>query len=92
MIKPWQWTLSLSERTSRGGRVWHLKDGQKRDRATIWEHGGGLDGDFVWHTWDEFGTGGENASAPTLERAKDECVAAIVRQDWAPGGWRVSWS
>lgn len=91
MIKPWRWIESLSERTTRGGRVWYLSDGRSRRRATIWEHAGGIDGDFVWHTWDEHGTGGENASALTLRQAKDECVAAIVRQGWAPGGWEVRW-
>lgn len=92
MINPWRWKTRVEACSlGRDRRVWTLVDGRGRDRATIWEKGGGLDGDFVWHTWNERGTGGENASAPTLRQAKDECVAAIVRQGWAPGGWAVQW-
>ena len=91
MIKPWQWTTSDAERTTRGGRIWRLRDGRGNERAAIWEYGGGLDGDFVWHTYDANGIGGENASARTLDDAKLFCVACIVRQGWAPGGWDVAW-
>lgn len=81
MIKPWAWTLS---RTG----TWELKNGQGDTRASIWLTGSG---EYTWHTWNENGTGGENDGALTLNQAKDECVAAIVRQGWAPGGWTVSW-
>lgn len=91
-MKPWAWTTRVEMRSMHvDRRVWELFDGRGRERATIWENAGGIDGDFVWHTWDDRGTGGENASAPTLRQAKDECVAAIVRQGWAPGGWTVKW-
>ena len=88
MIKPWQWSTSSVERTTRGFPITHLKDGHGRERATIWQNGPAC---FTWHTWDEEGTGGENAEDDTLDRAKDSCIAAIVRQGWAPGGWLVVW-
>ncbi len=86
MIKPWQWVENLVYQPVQ----WELRDGRGRNRATIWtpRYSGG---EFVWHTWNENGTGGENAAAPSLVQAKDECVAAIVRQGWAPGGWEVVW-
>ena len=80
MIKPWRW-VKVSE------KQWELLDGRDRNRATIWW----ASTEYTWHTWNERGTGGENCGAPTLSRAKDEAVAAIVRQGWAPGGWEVKW-
>jgi len=65
-----------------------LVDGRGRDRATIWQN---AEARFTWHTWDDRGTGGENSEAASLDDAKRHCVAAIVRQGWAPGGWEVSW-
>ena len=92
MIKPWRWLMRIDD-VARWRRLYELFDGTGRERATIWERAGGLDGYFVWHTWDpSSGVGGENSSAPTLRQAKDECIAAIVRQGWAPGGWEVTWS
>jgi hypothetical protein len=88
MIKPWRWIRSLSEATFRGGEIWRLRDGRGRERATVWQNGEHL---FTWHTYDEQGTGGENSEASLLDDAKRHCVAAIVRQGWAPGGWEVSW-
>jgi hypothetical protein len=86
MIKPWKWVETPSN--GYGRREVALFDGHGRERCTIWEqrHGG-----WVWHTWDERGTGGENSEHANLNRAKDEAVAAIVRQGWAPGGWTVQW-
>lgn len=37
---------------------------------------------FTWHTWDRHGTGGENASDPTLEKAMQEAELALLRQGW----------
>jgi hypothetical protein len=88
VIKPWRWHKSLAEVTTRGLPIWHLRDGRSRDRATIWQN---ADDRFTWHTWDENGTGGENDEAAALDDAKRHCVAAIVRQGWAPGGWQVEW-
>jgi hypothetical protein len=88
VIKPWRWSRSLSETTLRGGEIWRLRDGRGRARATIWQNSARL---FTWHTWDDRGTGGENSEASSLDDAKRHCVAAIVRQGWAPGGWAVSW-
>lgn len=88
MIKPWRWHKSLCETTIRGGAIWHLRDGRVRDRATIWQN---AEDRFTWHTWDDRGTGGENSEATSLDDAKRHCVAAIVRQGWAPGGWEVRW-
>jgi hypothetical protein len=88
MIKAWCWSKSLGEATWRGLGIWHLRDGRGRDRATIWENAKDR---FTWHTWDDQGTGGENDEASSLDDAKRHCVAAIVRQGWAPGGWTVEW-
>lgn len=88
-MKAWQWIESKVERTNSGGRVVNLLDGRGRTRSTIWENV--YVRTFVWHTWDEHGTGGENAESEYLQDAKDACVAAIVRQGWAPGGWKVTW-
>ena len=82
MIKPWRWI----DRSGRDGK-WELVDGLGRDRATIWQND---ESRFTWHTWDQ-GTGGENSEATSLDDAKRHCVAAIVRQGWAPGGWEVQW-
>lgn len=88
MIRPWQWRERAAMKTSSGLPITDLLDGHGRDRATIWQN----DRDrFTWHTWDTDGVGGENASATSLNDAKDQAVAAIVRQGWAPGGWKVVW-
>lgn len=88
MIKAWRWSKSLSEVTSRGGGIWRLRDGRGRERATIWQNSEDL---YTWHTWDDRGTGGENSEATSLDDAKLFCLACIVRQGWAPGGWQVQW-
>lgn len=89
MIKPWRW-VQVSKKEGLRRAEWELLDGQDRNRATIWENEPGKR--YTWHTWNERGTGGENSEAPTLVAAKNEAVAAIVRQGWAPGGWKVQWS
>lgn len=86
-MKAWRW-IEEALATALGGGRWQLRDGQGRDRATIWKNVGGR---FTWHTWDTSGTGGENAEATTLNDAKRACLAAIVVQGWAPGGWRIEW-
>jgi hypothetical protein len=88
MIKAWYWQKSLAEVTFSGGEIWHLHDGRGRDRATIWQNATDR---FTWHTWDEDGTGGENGPAKSLDDAKLFCLACIVRQGWAPSGWKVHW-
>jgi len=51
--------------------------------ASVWSNG-------TWHTWDRQSTGGENASEPTVERAKREALAALVRQNARPyKGWQA---
>lgn len=85
--KPWRWRIGNCF-TSNRGLICHLTDGRDRERATIWQSA--LDR-FTWHTWNDMGTGGENSSTTTLNLAKDECIAALVRQGWAPGGWKVTW-
>lgn len=87
MIKPWQWI----HRSFYKPEQWALRDGRGRERATIWQSAYDPKR-FTWHTWDEYGTGGENAEATSLDDAKLFCLACIVRQGWAPGGWQVSWS
>jgi len=86
MIKAWRWSKSLWETTTNGGAIWRLRDGCGRERATIWQNS---EDRYTWHTWDDNGTGGENAEAASLDDAMRHCVAAIVCQGWAPGGWRV---
>jgi hypothetical protein len=88
VIKAWRWSKSLAETTTRGGGIWRLRDGRGRERATVWQN---AEDRYTWHTWDDRGTGGENSEATSVDDAKRHCVAAIVRQGWAPGGWRVQW-
>lgn len=55
-----------------------------KDAATIFVNPAdpklGLAERFTWHTWDEDGTGGENAVDQSLEIAKSETWAAVGRQ------------
>lgn len=88
MIKAWLWSKSMSERTTGGGEIWRLRDGRGRERATVWQNSSDR---YTWHTWDDRGTGGENAEATSLDDAKRHCVASIVLQGCAPGGWEVRW-
>lgn len=88
MIKPWRWHTSSVLVTASGGGITELRDGIGRTRATIWQNAKDR---FTWHTWDENGTGGENDESSTLDDAKLLCIAVIVRQGWAPGGWEVRW-
>ena len=54
-----------------------------REIATAWPSG-------TWHTWDAHGTGGENASAPTVRDAQRAAVEALIRQQADPRkGWAV---
>jgi len=89
VIKPWRWIdRSISPQLCGRGGKWDLLDGRGRERATVWQNS---DDSFTWHTWDDRGTGGENSECSSLRDSKDQCVAAIVRQGWAPGGWEVRW-
>lgn len=47
--------------------------GTHRAVATVWENG-------TWHTWDQWGTGGENSSEGTVQRAKVEAAASAIEQ------------
>ena len=89
VMKPWQWV-------KRSDTHWQLVDGRFKTRADVWINRNEL----VWHTYDARGVGGENSAVETsrarpmasvLNQARDEAVAAIVRQGWAPGGWKVKW-
>lgn len=54
---------------------------KKAELATVYPNG-------VWHTWDARGTGGENASEPTVEKAKQAALEALQRQHINPvKGW-----
>jgi hypothetical protein len=89
LIRPWRWIgTSLPSTFYPHKGTWTLIDGKGRDRANVWQNDVAR---FTWHTWDERGIGGENAEATSLDDAKRHCVAAIVRQGWAPGGWTVTW-
>lgn len=79
---PWMGAWSeLAARTA-AGNVEHLFRIGDRDAASVWSNG-------TWHTWDRNGTGGENASEPTVELAKRAAEEALARQhvhpykDWA---------
>ncbi len=80
----WRWFGSPSDAAAPGGRV--LRDGRGRVRAQIWQNTAMR---FTWHTYDQHGVGGENAECTRLQDAMDQVVAAIVRQGWTPGGWRI---
>jgi hypothetical protein len=88
VIKSWRWIDRGPTGISFHSGTWDLVDGQGRDRATIWRND---EKRYTWHTWDDRGTGGENSEVTSLDDAKRHCVAAIVRQGWAPGGWKVLW-
>jgi hypothetical protein len=87
---PWRWQYYPG-----GGIVkdrWELRDGRGRVRAEIWLNPWTQSArPYTWHTYDDQGTGGENADAASVDDAKLLCVACIVRQGWAPGGWKVQW-
>lgn len=51
----------------------HLPSGRKREVASVYSNG-------IWHTWDQDGVGGENASEGTVARAKSEATYSAVRQ------------
>jgi hypothetical protein len=87
-VRGWRW-LRVSREDVRWNAQWALFDGAGRERATITENEPGKR--YTWHTWDDHGTGGVNAEAGSLNAAKDQAMAAIVRQGWAPGGWKVQW-
>jgi len=93
-VAAWRWhdrtgeTVIVASRqdgsAGRRGRI--LLDGRGRVRAQIWQNTASR---FTWHTFDQHGVGGENAECTTLQDAMDQVVAAIVRQGWTPGGWRI---
>lgn len=90
-VKGWQWVKVDMFGPMRTYR-WGLFDGRNRERASIWPSPTlEREVQFTWHTFDDDGVGGENDVAYTLIIAQDACVAAIVRQGWAPGGWKVIW-
>lgn len=84
---PWRWHTVSADVALRPLEV-RLLDGHGRHRASVWRNDASR---FTWHTYDDRGTGGENAEARSLNDAKDRAMAAIVRQGWAPGGWKVQW-
>lgn len=87
--KPWAWVVAATDVAGRTSEL-HLIDGQGRTRASVWPGSHTA----TWHTYDDRGTGGENDSTTgfnATDEAKRHAVASIVRQGWAPGGWRVEW-
>jgi len=80
--RPWGWRAEGMPNELR------LFDGRGRQRASVWSNPDNV----TWHTYDEYGTGGENSVIwvpGRLDDAKDQVIASIVRQGWAPGGWTV---
>jgi hypothetical protein len=88
----WRWlgftgdTAAPYRRDSDRTTTWVLLDGRGKVRAQIWQNTAAR---FTWHTYDQRGVGGENAECTRLLDAMDRVVAAIVRQGWTPGGWRI---
>lgn len=72
-VKSWQ----FRKEPDRFGTGWVLIDHKGRVRANVWGNG-------TWHTWDEQGTGGENSSCVNIRDAKDQVLAAVMRQGWIP--------
>jgi hypothetical protein len=56
---------------------WELVIHARGEKATasVWRNG-------TWHTFDRKGTGGENGREATVEDAKREAEAALIRQGW----------
>jgi hypothetical protein len=69
MAKAWRW---MKEHDG----TYKLVDHAARNRCTVWPNG-------TWHTWNERGVGGENDTAPNIQVAKHESMAAVIRQGWA---------
>lgn len=63
----------LQEHIARAERWELVRESDKTSAATVWTNG-------TWHTWDENGTGGENASEPTVEQAKRAAALSAHRQ------------
>lgn len=86
-VAAWRWRDRTGGTAVSAGRGRVLLDGRGRVRAQIWQN---TETRFTWHTYDQDGVGGENAAeCTTLQDAMDQVVAAIVRQGWTPGGWRI---
>jgi hypothetical protein len=84
--KPWSWVAAVAVDPPE----LQLIDGAGRVRASVWTGSHTA----TWHTYDIDGTGGENDSTAgyrATDDAKRCAVASIVRQGWAPGGWKVTW-
>ncbi len=71
--KPWRWKKLAGLEPE----IWRLIDGRGDIRGTIWSNG-------TWHSWEPDGTGAENGKCETVQDAKDQLVAAVVRQEWTP--------
>lgn len=84
----WHWVEDVFSTALAGGR-WHLRDGRGRVRASVW---GNVGGRFTWCTFNADDIGGENGEAATLDDAKLFAVGCLVRQGWAPGGWKIMWT
>lgn len=93
-MRAWKWDTMAFALDSKGNKLpteHRLLDGQGRHRASVWKNS---DDRATWHTYDTDGTGGENSECHgdlALDDAKRHAVASMVRQGWAPGGWRIKW-
>ncbi|MGV3515600.1 hypothetical protein [Luteitalea sp.] len=69
-VKGMHWHQPSDYELSEPGR-----GGVTRGRASVWSNA-------TWHTWDRYGTGGENSREATVEDAMREAEAALIRQGW----------
>jgi hypothetical protein len=77
----WRRTAPKDHEAGVRGAWWHKPADWEliikgKGRASVWLNG-------TWHTWDAHGIGGENACEATVEDAKREAEAALIRQGWA---------
>lgn len=77
----------VSSRTHSSGLAIHVLHLGKCIAEVYEQHRGH---DPLWHTFDRRGTGGENASAPTVAEAKREAFGSLLMQWWSdPELWHV---
>lgn len=79
-MKAWRWDRESAT-------TWQLLDGRGRTRCTIWAGSG----EYIWHTWDERGSGGENSADEAIGEWLDLDydgrlveAAALIRRGWHP--------
>ena len=82
--KPYDWWVNWEQGYENGHKCWYLKAPSGKNAATVWDN-------FVWHTWDEQGNGGENYSEKSLIEAMRQAMASVLVQGHhtSDGGSRI---